>query len=56
MLSKIGATRPQVGQGLWWTVVAVNVDKFEVEGDVKYRMYFFIEQTSRRFLAEASLL
>jgi len=56
MLSKTGATTLQVGQGLWWTAVAVNADKVEAEGEVKYRMYLFIEEMSRSFVAEASLL
>jgi hypothetical protein len=36
--------------------VAINADKVEVEGEIKYRMYLFIEQMSRSFPVEGSLL
>jgi hypothetical protein len=38
-LSKTDSTRPRVGQGLWWTLVAVNANKVKAEGEVKYRAY-----------------
>ena len=56
MLSTTGAKTPQVGQVLWWTSVTVNADKVEAEGEANYRMYLLIEQMSRSFPAEASLL